>query len=226
MTNNQVLDQQTYYYNKYLKIKDNPRYTKVWDFFRKNTRKGKLLYIGCTNGDFSEKLIKWGYDCYGLEYLDEAVDQSTGKGIKVTKGSFLDKFPFIDQQFDFIFAGEVIEHTTDDDFFLSECYRVLKPKGILVVTTPNLVSLGNRFLMLLGKLPRFSYSEFHYRVYNKALLGEKIEKSGFEILKWSSSYVLISKFFNKFLGFFGEMIGTFIPVWGENFIVISSKKTD
>jgi len=226
MNNNQIINQQVSHYDDYLKIKNNPRYKKVWKFLKFNTSKGKLLDIGCTNGDFSEPLVKNGYDCYGLEYVNKAIKESTEKGIKVIKGSFLEKFPFEDEFFDVVFAGEVIEHTIDDKFFLEEIFRVLKKDGLLILTTPNLVSFGNRFLMVLGKMPRFAYNEFHYRFYNKRIVIRKIEDSGFKVVKFSSNYVLISTFFNKFIGYIGELSGSLLPSFGENFIAYARKNNE
>lgn len=225
--NNQILDQQAECYDDYLKIKDNPRYKKVWSYLLKEykgAKNKKLLDIGCTNGDFSESLIKAGFDCYGLEFLDKAIEESTQKGIKVSRGSFLERFPFRDSTFDIVFAGEVIEHTIRDDKFLEEVYRVLKPGGLLVLTTPNLVSLGNRLYMFFGKLPRFAYAEFHYKIYTEKLLSQKIIKAGFKIMRTESNYVLISTFFSKPLGVIGEYFGTVFPKFGENFIVYARKK--
>ncbi|MBN1650247.1 MAG: class I SAM-dependent methyltransferase [Bacteroidales bacterium] len=42
-----------------------------------------------------------------------------------------------DNSFDFAVSFQVIEHIEDDDFFLREIYRVLKPGGKLILTTPN-----------------------------------------------------------------------------------------
>ena len=38
---------------------------------------------------------------------------------------------------DFVVTFQVIEHIQDDNFFLEEIHRVLKPGGILLLTTPN-----------------------------------------------------------------------------------------
>ena len=48
---------------------------------------------------------------------------------------------------------ELIEHLFDTDHFLDEVYRVLKPNGIFVLSTPNLASIHNRIALLLGYQP-------------------------------------------------------------------------
>ncbi|HCU79854.1 MAG TPA: hypothetical protein DGN60_01670, partial [Chloroflexi bacterium] len=44
---------------------------------------------------------------------------------------------YADSEFDKVLCSEVIEHIPDADKALSEIYRVLKPNGILVLSTPN-----------------------------------------------------------------------------------------
>ena len=59
------------------------------------------------------------------------------------------KVPFSNNYFDAVFAGEIIEHLYNPDHLLAETYRVLKLKGIFVLTTPNLASIHNRLALLL-----------------------------------------------------------------------------
>lgn len=45
-----------------------------------------------------------------------------------------------DNYFDFVISFQVIEHIKDDSEFIKEAYRVLKPGGRLILTTPNIKS--------------------------------------------------------------------------------------
>lgn len=46
-------------------------------------------------------------------------------------------FPVANNSVDILFSLAVIEHINNIDHFMSECYRVLKPGGIIYVSTPN-----------------------------------------------------------------------------------------
>lgn len=47
-------------------------------------------------------------------------------------------FPFDDATFDVLVSFQVLEHIEEDAFFVAECARVLKPNGLVILTTPNI----------------------------------------------------------------------------------------
>lgn len=55
---------------------------------------------------------------------------------------------------DLCLACDIIEHLIDTDNFLDNIYRVLKPEGRVIISTPNLASLVERILLLLGYQPQ------------------------------------------------------------------------
>ena len=58
------------------------------------------------------------------------------------------KFPIPDNSFDYIFAEHLIEHLNfaQATLMLKECYRVLKPGGVLRLSTPNLTFLMDLYM--------------------------------------------------------------------------------
>ena len=63
--------------------------------------------------------------------------------------------PFPDRSFDLVSFSEVLEHLSPAHVVpaLKDMSRVLRPGGVLIATSPNLTSLLNRLLMLLGRSP-------------------------------------------------------------------------
>jgi SAM-dependent methyltransferase len=204
------------------KSSNDPRYRKAWNLLKSYTP-GKILDIGCANGAFSSHLIELGWDVWGVDASEDALLEAKNKGIKTMSADVSTSLPFENQSFDFLFAGEIIEHQIDDRHFLAECYRVLKPKGILILTTPNLVSLQNRFFMLFGKTSAPAVAEQHYKVYTLDSLAERIQSAGFKIRIVQSSHIVISRTRNNILGIAGEFLGKIFPRFGEQFVILCSR---
>ncbi|WP_158308295.1 class I SAM-dependent methyltransferase [Fervidicoccus fontis] len=88
---------------------------------------------------------------YGCDINYEALNKASEKGIITVKADLnTDKLSFPDNYFDAVIMEEVIEHLVNPDNALEEAYRILKPDGIFILTTPNLAWWVNRFILLLG----------------------------------------------------------------------------
>lgn len=72
-----------------------------------------------------------------------------------------DGLPYPDSFFNLIAVIEVVEHLYNADNLFQETFRVLKPRGFMLIATPNLASWVNRLLLLFGYLP------MHYEVSSK-----------------------------------------------------------
>lgn len=220
--------QQERHFRGFVWTGDDPRYRKVWRYLD-NLSPGWLLDVGCGNGAFCGRLVLRGWRCFGVELVPDIAQEAYNRGIFVTLSDAADGLPLLDSRFDVVFAGEIIEHMVDDDHFISECFRVIKPGGMLILTTPNLVSLGNRLLMSLGKMPRYAYRDYHYRIYNLHVLLEKLRAGGFTPLRVESSHLIISKssprrILSRAFGNLGEFLGSVFPRLGEMFVVTCAKR--
>ncbi len=125
--------------------------------------------------------------------------------------------------FDVVFAGEIIEHIHDDRRFLERIRAILAPGGVLALTTPNLFFLPNRIVMPFGRMPYFSYEEFHYHFYSKPVLAALARRCGFEVRRIMSSHVLVSTRRNKVLGALCERLGDVFPSLGAHLILFATK---
>jgi len=66
-----------------------------------------------------------------------------------------EKFKFQDNSVDFIFSSHTFEHLTYEEasFVFKECYRVLKPKGVIRIIVPDFRVLVNQYLEDVDKNP-------------------------------------------------------------------------
>lgn len=100
-------------------------------------------------------------------------------------------FPYRDGEFRLVLCCELIEHLLHDPMhMLVECNRVLGDGGLLVVTTPNVVSFTSVACVLHGWRNPQSYAVYpspgsmdspHVREYTPSELSRAIQASGFEI---------------------------------------------
>ena len=125
-------------------------------------RRAELL-DGLDIGDVSGKVIadfgtgSWGIAgiyprlqrckfAYGLDVSQAALDTAAklscegnfayGQNFEYRQSDGLD-LPFEDESLDVLFCGEAIEHVRFPKRFLAEAYRVLRPDGQIILTTPN-----------------------------------------------------------------------------------------
>lgn len=112
--------------------------------YLKAEERGRLLDVGCGNGEYLERMRQLDWDVIGVEPDEKAACIAReGFGLEIITGS-LEDAEFTDESFDAITMNHVIEHASDPLGLLKECRRILKPGGRLVVITPNIQSLGRR----------------------------------------------------------------------------------
>jgi SAM-dependent methyltransferase len=105
--------------------------------------KGRLLDVGCGDGEFLSTMRDAGWDVTGVEPDPVSADVAARRhGFPVFAGS-LQEAHFPDAFFDAITLSHVIEHAYDPVELLSECSRVLAESGRVVITTPNIESRGH-----------------------------------------------------------------------------------
>jgi ubiquinone/menaquinone biosynthesis C-methylase UbiE len=119
---------------------------KVLEIFSALPQRGSLLEIPAGEGALAWQLSKLGFEVTAGD-----IDPKFFKvpSIPCIAMDLNKKFPIEDQQFDFISCIEGIEHLQDQFHFIRECFRVLKPGGHLILSTPNILNLGSRLKYLL-----------------------------------------------------------------------------
>lgn len=153
--------------------------------------------FGCGSGSTISQLNKFG-KVFGVDIEQQAIKYCQSKGIENVKLIKPDRLlPFKYESFDVITCMDVLEHITDESETLKKLHRVLKKKGLLIVTVPA-------FAFLWGELDKRSH---HIRRYGKNELIRILENSGFIVKKityfnylFFIPIVLIRIFQKSFLG--------------------------
>jgi SAM-dependent methyltransferase len=113
-----------------------------------------------------------------------------------------DPFPYPDEHFDLVIAGEIIEHLIYDPMhMLMEAGRVLREGGFLLVTTPNVGSItsvaktldghDNPQIFFLYKPPAPGEEPDigHMREYTTYEIGEAVKAAGFEVTQLFTTFI-------------------------------------
>ncbi len=89
-----------------------------------------------------------------------------------------DPIPEPDGSMDLILASEVIEHLVNPRHVLAEVRRVLRPRGRVLVTVPNVAFWRFRLQALRGGVPSVSADERHLHSCNAPALARLLTSEG------------------------------------------------
>ena len=98
-----------------------------------------VLDAGCGTGWFSAEAQRRGAVVVAIDMGVELLKQAAQKSSLSLVAADALALPFADNSFDICISTEVIEHTTNPEQAVYELGRVVKPGGIIVLTTPNKV---------------------------------------------------------------------------------------
>ncbi len=141
---------------------------------------GKLLDVGCGGGRLLKRMKKCGWQVEGTDFDAQATQRVTARyGIRTHVGD-LPQCQLPANSFDAITMSQTIEHLYDPAATLHECLRILKPGGLLVMTTPNVDSLGaNEF----GAFWRGWEAPRHLHLFSVESLQRLTQQAGFEVIE-------------------------------------------
>ena len=132
-------------------------------FIQQICRNRRVLDLGCIRHDsesalndrnwMHKKIKDVASEVIGVDYLPDEIDKLKSSGYDIVFGDVTKPLD-VPGKFDVIVAGDLIEHLTNFDGFFDNCRRLLKPDGIVVITTAN---------------PFYS-GEFHYLAFKKNFL--------------------------------------------------------
>ena len=128
-------------------------YQRFLPYFRQHlpNTSAHVLDVGAGHGAFSKEIHELGYQVTACDFAPEIFYYDK---IKCHRADLMQSLPFGDNAFDAVVAMEVMEHIPDHKVFFREAHRVLKPGGILFISTPNILSFKSRV--------RFLFTGFFY----------------------------------------------------------------
>ena len=119
----------------------------------------RIVDVGCGDGSATALVTKLDArnTVIGVDWSANALSQARARGLLVVQGGVdTAGLPLPDGCADVVIMSELIEHLVDTDAAIDEARRVLRPGGVLLLSTPNLAAWFNRGLVGLGIQPVFS----------------------------------------------------------------------
>lgn len=162
----------------------------ILDEFESYRKNGNILDVGCGRGSFLVEAKKRGWEVYGTEYSDTAIQLCSKNGIKMTSGR-LSANSLPKNYFDVITSFEVIEHINNPVEELKNITSLLRKGGMFYCTTPNFNSLLRYYLKdeynIIGYPAHLSY--YTYKTLNRLF-----KDSGLSKVKFLTTGISLSRF--------------------------------
>lgn len=115
------------------------RLTRIATLLGKSPKGIRLCDVGCSRGQFVAAALAAGFSAEGVEPAPQIAQAARDAGLPVRTGLLEDQL-YADASFDALTLFEVVEHLRAPLPLLAECRRVLKPGGILLISTGNAAS--------------------------------------------------------------------------------------
>lgn len=210
--------------------------------------RGRALEVGPGSGIYLPVLAHLFHEVIAMDlepvFLEHAKTfTGTYPNIHLILGS-ITKADFLDNHFDLILCTEVIEHIANSFAAFKEMYRLLKPGGILVCSTPQRYST----LELMGKIAfkpgiinliRLIYREpiletGHINLMTEKQLWDQMESAGFQIREYFKSGLYLP-LIAEFMGSFGLRLEQWLEsklchgpfeglLWTQYYIAVKEEK--
>jgi SAM-dependent methyltransferase len=173
-------DYGVYYHESNLTIPEfiNRRLDEIVTKFDPYRQSSRLLDIGFGAGTLLEAARRAGWQTTGVEVAQSAVEHVRGLGFEVFCGTLQDaNYP--ENHFDVVTASEVIEHVPDPERVLHEIARVLRPGGLLWMTTPHARGIS---ALMLGLKWSLVCPPQHLHLFSVRGAKKMLEQNGFRCL--------------------------------------------
>lgn len=138
-----------------------------------------VLEVGCGTAAHLKSLVEQGASGVACDLDPDAIRKLEKQGIEAVTMHTPSVLPFNDNVFDRVVAMQVIEHVEEQEAFVDEIYRVLKPGGSCILATPN---AGSWSKTLFGRnWVSGWYAPYHLFLHSKRSLSQLLLRGGFRL---------------------------------------------
>ena len=139
---------------------------------------GRLLDVGSHLGVFVEVARAAGWDAEGVEPSRWATELARSRDLPVTQGAVAD-LARPDGTYDAVTLWDVIEHLADPSAELRRLHRMVRPGGIIAISTMDVEAAAAR---LLGRHWPW-YMQMHLFYFSRRTLARLVHQVGFEVVE-------------------------------------------
>lgn len=121
----------------------------------------RIVDLAAGEGAFSVRLSELGHKVVAVDaFADNWKAKDIELNIQNLDSEFAAQMVSEDNKFDAVVAIEIVEHLENPFRFVRECAKLLRPGGLLFLTSPNVESVFSRLLFLYtGRLSSFAAYE-------------------------------------------------------------------
>lgn len=163
-------------------FRDRVQLAKVKDYKKFIKPNASIIEVGAGSGILIESLKRFGPSTWKLtanEFEMKRLQRLAGKGIEFAIGNF-ETIDF-KEKYDVIIMNQLIEHLYDPASMLKRCHSLLNKDGIVIIETPNYLSLDQK--LFKSKYWGGYHIPRHFNIYSYKTLKQHLQLHNFNIVK-------------------------------------------
>jgi 2-polyprenyl-3-methyl-5-hydroxy-6-metoxy-1,4-benzoquinol methylase len=150
----------------------------------------RLLDVGCATGFFMEAAADAGFDVRGVEFSTVAISLARPDiRERIVRGDVNELLRNETKKFDVVTAFDIIEHVQNPANFLQELREILRPGGVLAISSPD---TGHVLRYLMGsKWPMLQPLQ-HTVLFSRRSIAALLERSGFQDVQVETAHKVLT----------------------------------
>jgi len=203
-----------------------PVFKRAANLIQHHKGSGRLLDVGAGFGFFLAEMRGRGWEVTGVEISRKGMDYARDVlGLTVHPGP-LEEVGFPENYFDAVTGFYVIEHLPNPMTFLIECYRIIKPGGLLLLRYPHTTPIKN-LLQFFGMENRLYDLPAHLSDFSPEMIQRCLERVGFEECEQMIGGHTLPSGFGKRMAssIFGNLSEALFYLSGKNYLFPGVSKT-